>query len=49
MDLIDDPEIDDPHRTALDSEHSVNRVRVSGERAAWGSLSLVEKDLGRLD
>ena len=30
-------------------EDSVNRVRVSGERAAWGSLSLVEKDLGRLD
>ena len=31
-------------------EDSVNRAaRVSGERAAWGPLSLVEKDLGHLD
>jgi hypothetical protein len=49
MDLIDDPKIDDPHRTALDFEHRVNCVRVSRERAAWGSPSSVEKDLGRLD
>ena len=49
MDLIYDPEIDDPHRTALDFEHCVNCVWVSRERAAWGSPASVEKDLGRLD
>jgi hypothetical protein len=37
-------------RLSTPEDSTVNRaVRVSGERAAWGSLSLVEKDLGRLD